>query len=110
LRNRRSGLRDNDFTGTPLVCAIGRVDAIETQALPPDFDRYDCRNNRLAWAGLQADGFLDTARSAIARHGADRVATDRNRTLTRWFGKATALDVGHCLRTEHARRKDRKRE
>jgi hypothetical protein len=46
----------------------------------------------------------------VARYGADRVATHRNRTLTRWFGKATALDVGQRLRAEHARRKDRKRE
>jgi len=74
LRDRRSGLRANDFTSTPLGCAIGRVDGIETHALPQGFEPYDCRNNRLAWAGLQADGFLDTARAAIERHGADRVA------------------------------------
>lgn len=74
LRRRRGGLRANDFTDTPLTCAIGRVDALEDLALPPVLSRFDCRNNRLAWLGLAQDGFLDAARAAIERHGADRVA------------------------------------
>jgi 3-oxoacyl-[acyl-carrier-protein] synthase-1 len=74
LRDRRSGLRANDFTATPLSCAIGRVDGVERIALPDELAGYDCRNNRLAWLGLGADGFFDAARAAIARHGAQRVA------------------------------------
>jgi 3-oxoacyl-[acyl-carrier-protein] synthase-1 len=74
LLDRRSGLRANDFTATPLACAIGRVDGVEQVALPDELSRYDCRNNRLAWLGLGADGFFDAARAAIARHGAERVA------------------------------------
>jgi 3-oxoacyl-[acyl-carrier-protein] synthase-1 len=74
LRERRSGLRANDFTATALPCAIGRVDGVEQVALPDELAQYDCRNNRLAWLGLGADGFLDAARAAIARHGAERVA------------------------------------
>jgi 3-oxoacyl-[acyl-carrier-protein] synthase-1 len=74
LRARRGGLRNNDFTPVPLTCAIGRVGGLEDAALPAAFADYDCRNNRLAWLGLDADGFLDTARGAIARHGAERVA------------------------------------
>ena len=74
LRTRRSGLRANDFTREPLECAIGRVAGVEQAALPGDFAANECRNNRLAWLGLNADGFLDSARAAIARHGADRVA------------------------------------
>jgi 3-oxoacyl-[acyl-carrier-protein] synthase-1 len=74
LRTRRGGLRANDFTRTPLTCAIGRVDGVEDLDLPPAFADYDCRNNRLAWLGLQTDGFLDSARAAIERHGAERVA------------------------------------
>jgi 3-oxoacyl-[acyl-carrier-protein] synthase-1 len=74
LRDRRSGLRANDFTATPLACAIGRVDGVEQVVLPRDLATYDCRNNRLAWLALGADGFLDAARAAITRHGADRVA------------------------------------
>jgi 3-oxoacyl-[acyl-carrier-protein] synthase-1 len=74
LRTRRGGLRRNDFTRVPLACAIGRVDGVEDLVLPPALADYDCRNNRLAWLGLGADGFLDAARAAIERHGADRVA------------------------------------
>ena len=74
LRERRSGLRTNDFSSTPLTCAIGRVDGLEQAALPEELAIWDCRNNRLAWLGLGADGFLDAARAAIARHGAARVA------------------------------------
>jgi 3-oxoacyl-[acyl-carrier-protein] synthase-1 len=74
LRRDRGGLRPNDFTRVPLPCAIGRVEELETSPLPPAFADYDCRNNRLAWRGLAADGFLDAARECIERHGADRVA------------------------------------
>jgi len=74
LRERRSGLRANDFSATPLACAIGRVDGLEEATLPNELAAWDCRNNRLAWLGLGADGFLDAARAAIARHGAARVA------------------------------------
>ena len=74
LRGRRSGLRANDFTTTPLACAIGRVDGLEASPLPTEWAAHDSRNNRLAWLGLGADAFLDAAREAIARHGAGRVA------------------------------------
>ena len=74
LRERRSGLRANDFSATPLACAIGRVDGLEQATLPNELAAWDCRNNRLAWLGLGADGFLDAARTAIARYGAARVA------------------------------------
>ena len=74
LRGRRGGLRANDFTEEPLTCAIGRVDGLETLSLPDAHARFECRNNRLAWLGAQGDGFLDAARAAVARHGADRVA------------------------------------
>ena len=74
LRDGRSGLRGNDFTTTPLTCAIGRVAGLEEAPLPPAWADRDCRNNRLAWFGVQGDGFLDAARAAIERHGAQRVA------------------------------------
>jgi 3-oxoacyl-[acyl-carrier-protein] synthase-1 len=63
LRERRGGLRANDFTTTPLACAIGRVDGLEDAVVPGEFAAYDCRNNRLAWLGLGADAFLDAARA-----------------------------------------------
>lgn len=74
LRARRSGLRANDFTPEPLACAIGRVDGVEDFSLPAAHAEHDSRNNRLAWLGLHADGFLDAARACIERHGANRVA------------------------------------
>lgn len=74
LRKERSGLRDNDFTSEPLTCSIGRVTGLEQAALPDAYAAYECRNNRLAWLGIEADGFLDQARAAIGRYGADRVA------------------------------------
>ncbi|WP_175544901.1 beta-ketoacyl-[acyl-carrier-protein] synthase family protein [Variovorax sp. OV329] len=77
LQESRSGLRPNDF-GEPsdarLPTWIGRVEALDTEPLPPRLRRWDCRNNRLAWAGLQADGFMNAVAAARERYGADRVA------------------------------------
>lgn len=76
----RSGLQPlglHDFGARPLVVApqtwVGRVDGLE-QALPGRFSHWDCRNNRLAWRGLLADGFADRVAQAVARHGAGRIA------------------------------------
>ena len=74
LAHNRSGLRPNDFSRHLLATWIGRVDALEAAALPPDWQAWDCRNNRLAWLGLQADGFLAHALAARERHGPDRIA------------------------------------
>ncbi len=69
----RSGLRPNDFGADPLPTWIGRVDGLDAP-LPASLSRWDCRNNRLAWLGLNADGFLDAAADARRRFGAARVA------------------------------------
>jgi 3-oxoacyl-[acyl-carrier-protein] synthase-1 len=74
LRERRSGLKRNDFGATPLPTWIGRVEGLEEQALPPRFAEWDCRNNRLAWRGLLADGFIEAVQGARERYGAARVA------------------------------------
>lgn len=74
LRARRSGLRLNDFTLQPLATWIGRVRGIEDAPLPALLAEWECRNNRLAWMGLSADGFLAAATDAVGRHGATRVA------------------------------------
>lgn len=94
LHARQGGLRRNDFgpslgrsadpnagpaTGErlgegPLATWIGRVADLERYALPDEYIAWDCRNNRLAWRGLNADGFIEAARSARERYGADRVA------------------------------------
>jgi 3-oxoacyl-[acyl-carrier-protein] synthase I len=74
LRERRSGLQRNDFGAAPLATWIGRVAGLEEQALPPQLAQWDCRNNRLAWRGLLADGFVDAIAAARERHGPDRIA------------------------------------
>jgi 3-oxoacyl-[acyl-carrier-protein] synthase-1 len=74
LRERRSGLQRNDFGAAPLATWIGRVAGLEDGALPPHLEEWDCRNNRLAWRGLLADGFSDAVAAARERYGSARVA------------------------------------
>ena len=42
-------------------------------AVRPDLAAYDCRNNRLAQLGLEADGFSVPLPAARKRHGAERI-------------------------------------
>ncbi|MBT2749351.1 MULTISPECIES: beta-ketoacyl-[acyl-carrier-protein] synthase family protein [unclassified Lysobacter] len=79
LRERRSGLRRNDFAPlapgeAPLDCWIGRVEGLEDAPLPAALSQWECRNNRLAWLSLQQDGIVEAIAAAVARHGAERVA------------------------------------
>ena len=74
LQCARSGLRPNDFSSAPLACWIGRVEGVEDAALPAGHAAWECRNNRLAWLGLNQDGFLDRVQAARARYGASRIA------------------------------------
>jgi 3-oxoacyl-[acyl-carrier-protein] synthase-1 len=74
VRERRGGLRENDLADHPLPCFIGRVAGLEETQLPAAFAHHDARNNRLAWLGLNQDGFLDTARALRDRYGAERIA------------------------------------
>ncbi len=74
LSERRSGLTPNDFGHDPLPTYVGRVQEIEALSFPAEFAVHDCRNNRLAWLGLLADGFVDSAKAAVDRYGPDRVA------------------------------------
>src|SRR5687768_16378967 len=52
LRERRGGLRRNDFTASPLETWIGRVTGLEGIDVPETASRLDSRNNRLAWLAL----------------------------------------------------------
>lgn len=76
LQDRRSALVPNDFTAEPLPTWIGRVAGLEARArdLPTQLAPWECRNNRLAWAGLNSDGFAAAVAAAVRRHGAGRVA------------------------------------
>jgi 3-oxoacyl-[acyl-carrier-protein] synthase-1 len=73
LRDGRSGLQRCTFETVELDTWIGEVAGVDAQVLPPALKHYDCRNNRLVQLGLEADGFADTVRTAIARHGKKRV-------------------------------------
>ncbi len=74
IRERRGGLRRNDFTSTPLDTWIGRVDGLESESLPAAHARWDCRNNLLASLTLRQDGFGDAVAAARGRYGASRIA------------------------------------
>jgi 3-oxoacyl-[acyl-carrier-protein] synthase-1 len=74
LERQRSALRPNHFSHQPLATWIGRVESIESSPLPAPLAHWECRNHRLAWLGLTADGFLGAALAARERYGPARVA------------------------------------
>jgi 3-oxoacyl-[acyl-carrier-protein] synthase-1 len=73
IDSQRSGLRPNDFGPAPLPTWIGRVDGLDAP-LPGALAHWDCRNHRLAWQGLNADGFADAVAAAARRLSAARIA------------------------------------
>jgi 3-oxoacyl-[acyl-carrier-protein] synthase-1 len=74
LDRRRSGLSRNDFGPSPLATWIGRVQGLEETALPAAWAEWECRNNRLAWRGLVADGFSEAVATVRERYGPARIA------------------------------------
>ena len=72
LKEGRSGLRQRRFETSDIACWIGEVDGLDTP-LPTEHAEWECRNNRLAWLGLQQDGFIEAASRLRERCGADRV-------------------------------------
>ncbi|HEY4068466.1 MAG TPA: beta-ketoacyl-[acyl-carrier-protein] synthase family protein [Burkholderiaceae bacterium] len=95
LRAQRSGLAPLRFEQLPLPTWVGEVEGVDAVVLPDGTQEFDCRNNRLAWLGLQQDGFLAAAAGARARWGAGRVGV--------FLGTSTS----GLLQTEHAyRRRD----
>jgi 3-oxoacyl-[acyl-carrier-protein] synthase I len=75
LRDDRSGLGSQPFLdATDLNTWLGPVDAVDEVRLPPQLEAFDCRNNRLAWLGLNQDGFAQAVAEARERWGAHRVA------------------------------------
>jgi 3-oxoacyl-[acyl-carrier-protein] synthase-1 len=76
LQERREALTPNDFTAEPLPTWIGRVAGLEGSEwnLPAALAPWECRNNRLAWAGLNTDGFAAAVGAVRQRYGARRVA------------------------------------
>jgi 3-oxoacyl-[acyl-carrier-protein] synthase I len=52
---------------------VGAVAGVDAVVLPASLSALDCRNHRLAWMGLQADGFAACVRRVAERVGAARV-------------------------------------
>jgi 3-oxoacyl-[acyl-carrier-protein] synthase-1 len=93
LQAQRTGLAPVRFENLPLPTWTGEVEGVDTVALPADLSDFDCRNNRLAWLGLQQDGLRDAVAAARARWGARRVGV--------FLGTSTSA----LLQTEHAYRR-----
>lgn len=74
LRDMRSGLAPCRFDTVDFTTWTGAVDGLDAVQLPERLQAYDCRNNRLAQLGLQADGFAQAVQQAAERYGAERVA------------------------------------
>jgi 3-oxoacyl-[acyl-carrier-protein] synthase-1 len=74
LREGRGGLRQTGFETAELPMWIGAAPGVDEERLPATLATHDCRNNRLAWQGLQADGFAAQVAAARQRHGAHRIA------------------------------------
>ena len=73
LRDRRSGLAPCSFETVELDTWIGRVPGLDEIRVRDDLAAYDCRNNRLAQAGLELDGFAAAVAAARKRYGAERI-------------------------------------
>lgn len=73
LRAGRSGLAPLRFENLPLRTWTGEVEGVDATRLPTALQAFDCRNNRLAWLGLQQDAFRDSVDAARDRWGGRRI-------------------------------------
>ncbi len=73
LLRAESGLRPCDFDAAVLETWIGRVARLEQEPITGELAAFDCRNNRLARAGLHQDNFFEAVNAARERHGAERI-------------------------------------
>ena len=72
IESGASGLTPCDYGDLPFDCFIGRVAGLEGDAFPAAHSDFDNRANRLAVAGLQADGFEEKVAAMRQRWGAGR--------------------------------------
>ena len=74
LRASHGGLTRCTFETVALDTWVGEVPGVDAVPLPASLaHEYDCRNNRLAWLGLTADGFAEAVGRSAARYGRGRV-------------------------------------
>jgi 3-oxoacyl-[acyl-carrier-protein] synthase I len=72
-RSGSSGLRLQCFETADFEAWLGLVEDVDEVVLPEPLRAFDCRNNRLAWMGLQTDGFAQAVQAAAVRHGPHRI-------------------------------------
>jgi 3-oxoacyl-[acyl-carrier-protein] synthase-1 len=70
---RQTGLRPNPWPAAKLDAWLGAVPVDLESEWPDALACWDSRNNRLAWAGLQQDGFLEHVAATLAVFGPARV-------------------------------------
>ncbi|HJV72167.1 beta-ketoacyl-[acyl-carrier-protein] synthase family protein [Ideonella sp.] len=73
LRAGATGLRLQRFETAGFEAWLGLVEGVDEVELPATLSDFDCRNHRLAWQGMQADGFAARVQQAVQRWGAHRV-------------------------------------
>jgi 3-oxoacyl-[acyl-carrier-protein] synthase-1 len=73
LAQQQSGLKRCEFETVNIDTHIGEVAGIDAQQLPPELQRFDCRNNRLAELALRQDGFFEAVQAAASKWGRRRV-------------------------------------
>ncbi|MFK7978148.1 MAG: beta-ketoacyl-[acyl-carrier-protein] synthase family protein [Halioglobus sp.] len=75
VQRGESGLTACHFPGAQALNTwVGEVGGLDEVELPATLRAFDCRNNRLAYSGLQQDNFAARIEQAIERYGANRIA------------------------------------
>ena len=104
LENQKSGLRENDFPGSPLKTWIGRVGQIDNI----DLGEWQSRNNVLAHIGLQQGKILTHIESLKTRFGAQRLGVimgSSTSSIDRTETAYTDLDADGMLKSEYQQEK-----
>lgn len=74
LLSQHTGLVPCKFESVDLDTYVGITDIAEDKVfLPAELQDFDCRNNRLAYLGLQQDGFIDAVEKAKCRFNKTRI-------------------------------------
>lgn len=104
LVSQTSGLRKNDFPGSPLKTWIGRVGAIDDI----DLGEWQSRNNALAHIGLQQGTILSNIEALKTRFGAQRLGVimgSSTSSIDRTETAYTDLDEAGMLKPEFQQEK-----
>ena len=73
LRQKSTGLKRADDNNIHFETYIGMVEQLANERISGQWERFDCRNNRLARLCLDADNFKLSVTDASRRYGAHRL-------------------------------------